>query len=485
MVLPASIVPANEVALIDAAAEAMGLDIAELMERAGTALATEAESMAPEGPILIATGPGNNGGDGLVAARVLADRGRTVWLWMLREPSSPLAQAQAQRLPAAVIRLEAAPEQPPVLIIDAILGAGTSGPLRAWASQATAALRAIAAPVLAADCPTGIGGPDLLPSQRCLCFQVAKSELIDDPRVGEFKSVDIGIPPAAWQELQPALMHRFPRHLPDGHKGQHGELMVVGGGMFPGALHFACRAGVISGCDLVRAWTAGDAWLPPSVIANRQEGRWLAPTMPERLTPMLVRASAILIGPGLGREAGTPEATRQVFSLAQELEVPAVIDADGITHLAAELRDLPADAPPVILTPHGGEARTLLGHQADEEHLHRFARSNRIILKKGRVDLITDGRRWQHNHRGNPRMAVGGTGDCLAGLAAGLLARGCDPFDAARLATLWWTTTCDHLWQRQGPCWTPDQALDALPDSLRDFLEPMGAWPPMEQRPPA
>lgn len=480
MVLPAPLVPLDEVALIDAAATDLGLDIGDLMERAGAALAAEASAMAPEGAILIATGPGNNGGDGWVAARLLAAAGREVHLWPVREPTSELCRRQAERCPAAVRRLDAAPETPPALIVDAILGAGVSGALRPWAVEAVRALGTLGAPVLAADAPTGIGSDQRLVAARTLCFQVAKSDLLDDPEGGEFKTIDIGIPPAAWREVHPRCLTRFPRHRLDGHKGAHGELMVVGGGPFPGALHFACRAGVLAGCDLVRAWTADGPPLPPGILVNRQEGRWLSPAMPEHLTPLLVRADALLIGPGLGREPGTPEAARQVFSLAMELDVPTVIDADGITHLAAELRALDGEHPPVVVTPHKGEARSLLGKSVDDEMLHAFARPHRVVLRKGRIDLITDGRRWQENPRGNPRMAVGGTGDCLAGLTAGLLARGCTAFDAARIAALWLTTAADEVWAEYGPCYDADDLLGHLPVTLRRLLTAQDNWPPVE-----
>lgn len=479
MVLPLPLVPLAETALIDEAATALGLDLGELMERAGTALADEAATMAGEGRILVATGPGNNGGDGWVAARLLHERGHAVAVWPVRQPTSELCRRQAERLPAGVPVLEAVPEDAPALVVDAILGAGVDGELRPWAQAAVVSLRRLDAPVLAVDAPTGIGGPDLLPATRSLCFQLGKTELLDDPRAGEFKTVDIGIPRSAWAEVHPVVMRRFPKHRSGGHKGTHGELMVFGGGPFPGALHFSCRAGVLSGCDLVRAWTAEGPPLPPGVIVNRQTGRWLSPAMPEHLTPMLVRAGALLIGPGLGREPGTPEATRQIFSLAMELDVPTVIDADGITHLANDLRQLDGEHPPVVITPHKGEARSLLGKEVDDDRLHAFARPDRVILRKGKVDLITDGRRWQENPRGNPRMAVGGTGDCLAGLTAGLLARGCDAFDAARIAVLWQTTAADGLWAELGPCYDAEDLLDHLPATLKAFLEPLGCWPPV------
>ncbi|MDA3961114.1 MAG: NAD(P)H-hydrate dehydratase [Planctomycetota bacterium] len=481
MVLPAPIVPLSETALIDAAALDRGQTLADLMARAGAALADEAELMAPEGPILIATGPGNNGGDGWVAAELLAERGRQVAVWPVREPRTDLAQRAAERARRSVEVIARPDVECPALIVDCILGAGTKGPLRAWAHDAVVALSALGAPVLAADAPTGIGTDTLLQPQRVLCFQLPKAELLDDERVGEFKTVDIGIDPAATTDMQRACLQRFPMHHASGHKGQHGELLVIAGGSFPGALSFACRAAFICGCDLVRAWTSDGPSLPASIIVHRQPGRWLAPAVPELLSPLIARASAVLIGPGLGREPGTREAAVQAFSLAMDMDVPLVVDADGITHLTPALRSVGLDGPELLITPHRGEGRTLLGCAVEEEDIHRFAHSKRVVLLKGQHDFLSDGRHWQRNRRGNPRMAMGGTGDCLSGLAAGLLARGCTPFDAARIASYWLNTAADELWLEQGPCYDPDAILARLPQVLKHELEAIDRWPPLAE----
>ncbi len=481
MPLPAPLVPLNESALIDEAAVALGQDLAVLMERAGEALAREATRLAPGGLVLVACGPGNNGGDGYVCARLLAAAGRQVVVLVVIPPRSPLCEAQAKRLPGSIPRLEtlSAGMPKPALIVDAILGAGSRGRPREPIATALLALRALAVPVLASDVPSGLGTDLVLPATLTVCLQVAKLELLRAKSVGEFKTVDIGVLPAAYQEVQACCMRRFPPHKRLGHKGSHGELLVVGGGVFPGALEFACRAAVMTGCDLVRAWTAEGPPLPPGIVVHRQPGRSLVPADPEDLTPLLVRASAVLIGPGLGREPGCSDAAQQAMSLALELGVPVIIDADGLSACAEMLRGMADEDARVLLTPHRTEAQRLLGAPASEEALHDFARPWRVVLAKAPVDLVSDGWRWQRNPRGNPRLAVGGTGDCLAGLAAGLMARGATPFDAARMAVLWLTTAGDELWQDMGPCYDALDLLAKLPPTLRGFLQPLGMWPPV------
>jgi ADP-dependent NAD(P)H-hydrate dehydratase / NAD(P)H-hydrate epimerase len=454
MPLPAPIIPLSEVVLIDAAAVALGQDLCGLMENAGSALAREAARMAPSGEILVACGPGNNGGDGYVAARLLAKAGRQVAVWPVMPPISDLCRLNRERLPDAVRLVAAPPAKPPALVVDAILGAGVRGLPRPPIPAALEALRRLHAPVLAADVPSGLGTTHVLPARLTVCFQSAKHELLGNPATAEFTTVDIGIDPRAWLEVQPSVLRRFPGLPHDAHKGVNGELLVVGGGPFPGALDLACRAAVCTGCDLVRAWTSEGPALPPTIVAHRQPGPLLTPATTGELTPYTVRAGAVLIGNGLGREPRAVEAARQIASLCLEMDVPIVLDADGIP-ACADMVGAERIGSPVLLTPHRGEARNLLGlpSLAEEEQLHAYAAVHRTLLAKAPVDFISDGWRWQRNRRGNPRMAVGGTGDVLAGLAAGLMARGCSPFDASRIAILWITEAGDELWAEQGPCW--------------------------------
>lgn len=482
MALPAPVIPLDEVALIDAAAVALDQDLCALMEAAGAAIATEAGRMAPSGEILVACGPGNNGGDGYVCARLLARSGRQVAVWPVVPPASDLCRLNRDRLPSSVRLAAAPPARAPALLVDAVLGAGSHGSPRPPIPAALAALRQLACPVLAVDIPSGLGSPDVLPATRTVCLQAARHELLGNAATGEFITVDIGIDQRAWLEVQPSCLRRFPPLARDAHKGVNGELLVIGGGPFPGALELACRAAAMTGCDLVRAWTSQGPPLPATFVVHRQDGSHLHPCDAGDLTPFVVRAGAVLIGNGIGRDREAVEAARQAFSLCQELGVPAALDADGIAACAEAVRSLDPKSPPLLLTPHRGEMRTLLAQAAaaDEEQIHAFAATNRTILAKAPVDFISDGWRWQRNRRGNPRMAVGGTGDCLAGLAAGLMARGCQPYDAARIAVLWLTEAGDELWAERGPCWDALDLIAALPATLRQLFGEAGlAWPPL------
>ena len=482
MTLPTPIIPLDEVELIDAAAVALGQDVQPVMERAGAALAQEAQQIAGTGEILVACGGGNNGGDGYVCARLLAASGRSVVVWPVLPPSSDLCRLNRDRLPSSVRVIDTAPKKAPALIVDAILGAGSRGSLRPPIPAALNALKKTGAPVLAADVPSGLGTTDVLPAMLTVCFQALKRELVNNPASRACKTVDVGLDPRAWLEVQPSILRRFPLLGKTAHKGMNGELLVVGGGPFPGALDLACRAAVMTGCDLVRAWTCEGPSLPSVIVSHRQPGTILKPVDVRELTPFAVRAGAVLVGNGLGRDPQAIEAGRQAASLCLEMGVPVVLDADGIAAAGPLISDRQSAGAPVLLTPHRGEARHLLGltTNPNDDQIHGYASPNRVMLAKAPVDFISDGDRWQRNPRGNPRMAVGGTGDVLAGVSAGLMARGCTPYDAARIGVLWITEAGDELWAESGPCWNALDLIARLPLTLRRLFGVAGLpWPPL------
>ncbi|MFW5845344.1 MAG: NAD(P)H-hydrate dehydratase [Planctomycetota bacterium] len=415
MSLPDAIIPAADVALVDAAAEAAGCHTAELMQRAGAAVAEAVQRRHPYGRVLVACGAGNNGGDGYVAARLLAEAGREVSCWPIKLPKSPLCRDTAAALPERVVRLAQAPEQTPAVIVDAILGAGASGPLRGAVAPAMTRLVELQAPCIAIDMPTGWDSGAWLRPCHCVCLGLAKSELLEHPDDFSMEVADIGLPADSWQVVHPSCLRRLPRHGAGSHKGQNGRVLVVAGWRFAGALELSSLAALRSGCDLVHAWIPpGMPPLPADIVRH-------VSTEPHELAALCQQVDAILVGPGLGQEPMAVQAAASVWHLSRDRHLPLILDADGL-HLLKD-RILDQDHPRLLLTPHRGEARALLQDQADDDQLHAWARPERVILRKGQQDLISDGRQWQRNERGNPRMAVGGSGDVLAGLCAGLVAR--------------------------------------------------------------
>lgn len=459
---------------MDAAAQRRGFDLWQLMQRAGQALAESAQSLNGELPILICCGGGNNGGDGWVAAECLHRGGHSVAVWPLQEPRSALCQAAAKSAQGSGLGLVNGPEGKTWgLIVDAILGAGQRPQLSPELDAALDRLSRCGAPILACDLATGPLKP-----QHILAMQVGKQE--NPPQIERI--ADLGIPPACWLEVDGHCLADLPRHRRQSHKGNNGRLLAIGGGPFPGALSLASQSAMRAGCDLVFAWTTRSCPLPETIIPLYQEGPQLAPCPDSSLAERIAGVDAVLIGPGMGNSASAQAAARQALELAMAARRPCLIDADGIAACAPLLRQYNHPSAPIILTPHAKEAASLLGQEAPTwVDLHAWAGPKRVILAKGPVDLISDGRQWQRHHGGNPRLSVGGSGDCLAGLCSGLLARGCPPFAAARLACYWLCACADQLWQEQGPCYDPRDLIQNLGPSLKNLFTTWQAqaWPPI------
>ena len=464
MALPDPIVPNAEVALIDERAEQLGCNIQELMERAGAALCAYVREHYSDAQVLIACGPGNNGGDGYVAARLLAERGHKVYVWPISKPKSPLCIQQSDALPEQVHIVNNINEVNNIdLIIDAILGAGIVGPLRQPIKLALDALRTLSRPCIAADMPTGCSSGEALSPCHTLTFQVAKQNLTP----GTYSVIDIGIPQAAYSVTAQNTFRLFPLHRRQSHKGNNGSVFILSGWEFPGARHYCSMAALHSGCDLAHCWVRPQDELDHACIRQDAEIK--------NLNEIIERCDVVLLGPGMGRSHR--QLIDTCFQIATDYQKPCVLDADAIHLLKYQLRG--DRHPPVLLTPHRGELAALLGvREITEDDIHSFARPNKIILSKNVVDFISDGKQWQRNPYGNPRMAVGGTGDVLAGLCAGLVARGCRLFDAARIAAYWSCTTADALWEKMGPCYLPDDVLDGLSTNLKEHMDALGLWPP-------
>lgn len=467
MALPPSIVSASEIALIDGAAEDLGCDLADLMERAGAAIATAALTRQTSGVILVVCGSGNNGGDGYVAARKLVEAGRTVHLWPVQEPKSPLCQAAARALPDPVLLLDSAPLQAPALIIDAILGVGQRGALRPAIRQVLERLAGFNVPCLAVDVPTGLNEHCWLVPCHCVCLHAAKQELLPFARQLSWEVADIGIPPAAWEQTSRQILWRLPVHRRSGHKGHQGRLLIVAGMRYPGAASLSAAAALRSGCDLVHVAGPPAGGLPPETV-------WHPPSE----LPPIESIDAVLLGPGLGRSDEAAAVARQIWAQSVATDTPLIIDADGLHLLREEIRSNTHRK--LLVTPHGGELRALLGTTPSPGLTHAFARPERVVLAKAASDLITNGLSWQRNEQGNPRLSQGGSGDCLAGLASGLIARGCSRYDAARLAAWWLCRSADTLWQESGPCYTCSDLIAALAPTLHaSCRETAIAWPPV------
>ena len=326
------------------------------------------------------------------------------------------------------------------LIVDCMLGAGGEGPgtpLRGPISEMADWARSLGAPVLACDIPTGLGGPDCLRASRTLTFHSTKSGM-GPGDCGEILVSDLPWPPEV-QDCGPGDSQRYPSLEPGARKGDRGRLLVIGGGPYHGAPILSGLAAARSGCDLVHvampSRAASRCQWPTSIIPEElPDGDFLTASSMAPIEAIIQsgrRPDSIVIGPGLGREERTTEAVQAILEMATESGIPIVVDADAIGALphGGWPRGMTG-----VATPHEAEASRWLGEVEPQETLSECLGEESTIVITGPEDRLTGpGGRNASARGGHPRMAVGGTGDLLAGAIGGLMAQGMPPWPAARL----------------------------------------------------
>ncbi len=453
--LPIALYSAAEVRELDRAAIERGVPGYELMCRAGAATVGVLRRTWPAAPhIAVLVGAGNNGGDGYVIARLLANQGLRVGLWTLADPDKLQGDAARARDDALALGLATRPFGPEALkgadvVVDALLGTGLERPVTGPWADAIAAVNDSAVPVLAVDIPSGLQADTgrvmgaAIAAAATVTFIGLKRGLFTGRGPALCGSVhfdDLQVPPDIYSEVRssaarycgedrPQLLPPRPR---DAHKGHHGHVLVVGGdhGM-AGAVRMAGEAAARVGAGLVSVATreshAGvQAAIRPELMFRGVES-------PDALGPLLQRADVIALGPGLGRA----EWGRTLWQLAVASHQPLVVDADAL-NILAQSQDR---ARRWVLTPHPGEAARLLECSVGEVEADRFAAAAAICERYRGVCVLKGAGTIVHGpdeppavvQGGNPGMASGGMGDVLTGIIAGLLAQGLGFTAAARL----------------------------------------------------
>lgn len=461
--LPETLHSAATVRAMDhACIQTHGIPGALLMERAAQACVQALYRHWPQvARVAIVCGGGNNGGDGYVLARLLAERGVTVEaLWLLPpeqlkgDAAMALRDAVAADVPVRPFGRERLARCD--VIVDALLGTGLERPVEGEfleAIRAIEAARTAGAGVLAVDVPSGLAsdtgcvlGAAAVHADVTVSFIGLKAGLVTGAgvaHVGELHFDDLGAP-AAVRAAAPVKAVRYagatratllaPRRL-DAHKGDFGHVLVIGGdsGM-GGAAKLCSEAALRSGAGLVSCAThPGHA---TALLSGRPEIMFRALGSAEAIGPMLQRASVLAVGPGLGRS----EWGRGFWRAAIATSLPLVLDADGLNQLA----DTPARRDNWILTPHPAEAARLLGCSTAEVQANRFASAEALAERFGGVAVLKGAGTVVASARpedgvpaviaaGNPGMASGGMGDVLTGILAALLAQGLPAFEAACL----------------------------------------------------
>ncbi|MDF1578533.1 MAG: NAD(P)H-hydrate dehydratase [Desulfobulbales bacterium] len=472
--------------------ETCGIPDLVLMENAGIGAVQAIMEMYGElegRTVMIAAGRGNNGGDGLVIARQVLQRGGIPFVFLLAEPAKIKGGAAVNLkivenldIPiytvTSVKRLGSLENFLPQsdLIIDAILGIGLTRPVKGYLAEAIALINRAAAPVVSVDISSGLDSDRGVPLGICIKADLTVTCGLAKPghftgigpeMTGALVVVDIGIPPRiiAAMDLRIEVLENqsvgclVPERPPVSHKGTFGHLAVLAGSRGKtGAALLCARAALRSGSGLVTICS------PNNLCGVFETALAEAMTLPlpasdngyatdndlQLLKKFLADKQALVVGPGLGDNKATG---RLVAELYRKLPLPMVVDADALNLLAGKAAWLKNPAGPRILTPHPGEMGRLTGKSCRKiqenrlETAREFAVTHQVFLVlKGAATIIADPTgRAAINSTGNPILASGGSGDVLAGLIGSLLAQGLAPWDAARLAVYVHGLAADRL----------------------------------------
>jgi ADP-dependent NAD(P)H-hydrate dehydratase / NAD(P)H-hydrate epimerase len=442
-----------------------GIPSLDLMERAGEGVTQAVDTLARDGRLVVVCGKGNNGGDGLVVARLLRLAAREVTVVGLApsQELSPDARANLERLPGeSPLEFEEPAGREAIeradVIVDALLGTGFSGLPHGGAAAAIEAVNAAAGRVISVDVPsgvdasTGIVAGAAIEADLTVTLHAAKPGLWIHPgkaHAGETITIDIGVPrgaPAATDVglIRASVLEQLPRRTAGSTKFTSGHVVVAGGSRgLSGAPAMTALAAMRAGAGYVTAC------VPESLrnVLDVQLMEVMTRGLPDEqgsLTPEglsgamepIERAGALALGPGLGRD---PRSVRFARELARRSAVAMVLDADGLNAHGGCLAELALREAPTVLTPHAGELARLLDTDSGQVERERLShardaaeRAKAVVVLKGDDTLIVEPAGRVAISRGNsPALATAGTGDVLTGAIAALLAQGMDAFTAA------------------------------------------------------
>jgi hydroxyethylthiazole kinase-like uncharacterized protein yjeF len=484
-----------------------------LMESAGRGVAEAIVREFGSGPglaagVLVATGHGNNGGDGWVVARMLRAHGMPVWAADAGGSRSPdCAANRALALESGVELVNPRGAWPEVaLLVDALLGTGASGPPRGTIGALARRLAGLDAPVVAVDGPTGLDlstgiASDPVPATLTVTFGgLRRGHLLGREWCGKLVVVDIGFPApdSTWPRfVDDALAAEWlPRFTVRMHKGDRGRVLVIGGdkGMAGAGLHAATSA-LEAGAGLVKlaaheaSVAAAQAALPDVLTVSTALGPRLEPVLLEAIR----WADAIILGPGLGR---SPTRSQLVRAVLEATDRPVVLDADAL-HAGPDV--LRVGRSPRVLTPHVGEFQAAFPQLAKQLDTDRIAATQSAaaaaasaapaaVLLKGQPTIVAGAKGATYLvGSGNPALATGGSGDLLAGFIGAFLARKLVPAEAAALGAQVLGRAADiAAAQLTVRATRPADVIAALPELWRQWAAVTPPAPPvlLELAPP-
>jgi len=491
-------ISSREMQALELNAEYFGVSRLQLMENAGHHVAMEVSSrFKPGNSVAVFCGLGGNGGDGFVAARHLFSLGFKVVV-VLAGRARDVSDMEASKNLAAIRSLgekmplyEAydstlVPKLCSEIVIDALLGTGSKGTLRPPILQMVRQINAMDTFRLAVDVPTGIDADtgevpsEAVKADLTVTFHKTKIGFEKATKhLGKLVVKDIGLPEEFERFAGPGDVALSTKPRPaESHKGDFGRLLVVGGSeTYSGAPTLVALGAMRTGVDLVyvaapRRTALAISSMSADLITIKLEGEHLNPENANTLEDYFEKVDAVAVGPGLGLHQETVKAVKALVELADHFKKPLLLDADGLKAFAESKRRISA---PLVLTPHPGEYAILTGRKPPEDLAARTedvrktaSRLGAVILLKGAVDIVTDGKRVKLNFSGNPGMTVGGTGDVLTGVVGAFLAQKVDPFGSAAAGAFINGAAGDFAFEQLGYHIVATDLIEWIPKVIND-----------------
>ena len=445
-------------------------DLFPLMENAGRAVSEYiSEKYGEHRNILVISGSGNNGGDGIITARNLDTGSNLKLIVITRSDGSVSSLSRRAMKEFGEERIIKNPKMEEIkemiseadIIVDAIFGTGIRDPVNVPYSTIIEEINLSKADVVSIDIPSGLGTSHSIIPDATVTFTDIK-EGMNQKNSGSINVRNIGISEREINYAGPGDMVYFPDIEKNGHKGQNGKLLIMAGWKFSGAGCMTARAAENALPDLITMLVPK----PSSVIFSiKLEDQIVGIYNSQNMKKEMEKCTAVLAGPGMGI---TEDSVKAVLSVCRSGK-KVLFDADAI-HIMGEHRELINQN--MLFTPHSQEFKALTGTDANRENAEKFSsKYGCTVLLKGPTDIITNGKKTILSEGGSPRMAMGGTGDILAGLCAGLMARNMEPFRAAVLASFI-NKKNGEMTEKENSYWfNTYDLLENMGKTFRDYYE--------------
>lgn len=478
-----------EVKVLDKNSEFFGVPTLQLMENAGKGVADFVKNTIKHTKknILIFCGPGNNGGDGCVAARYLATDYHVSIYLVGTEMKTEIASKNLQKLKSYEVKIYSSIKDIDSLlatndiIMDALLGTGISDDLKEpYLTLVKKINAATQKTIISVDVPTGLGTTLSVTPQYTVTFHDVKQGM-NESNSGIVQVADIGIPQEAITYVGPGeLSVYYPRPLKKSHKGDNGVVLIIGGGPYIGAPALSGLAALRTGVDLVyiatpkRSWKSIAAFSPNFIVKDLTSDILTIKDIPI-IEDLLLKCTGVIFGPGLGNAKDTEDAIIPLINRIIQEKKPLVIDADAIKPIGENITVIKSST--TVVTPHVGEFKKLTGITLSQDidtrvnAVQEWAEKIGItIFLKGYIDVLSNGTQVKLNKVHNEAMTVGGTGDVLAGIIGALLSKGVEPFNAVRIAAFLNGQAGNEAFQKKSYGLLATDIVEEIPDVLKKYL---------------